>query len=280
MEHATKPASATPARVLSLQVEQQVTAPGLVELAPVAEHRIKVHTSGPVRGECQYEAFVYEPGVVDILPAGSTDQWLQHDASTSLTLSFPSSLLIRVAAELGIAARHVALEARNHLRDPRIEHIARALDSERGDAHPAGLLYAESLATALAVHLIGRYRRPQTTGPRGLSRQQLKRVSEYIDSYVDRDLSLERLAAVAGLGMTTFKALFRLSTGQPVHAYVVRKRVERARLLLARGDLPISQVALAAGFAHQSHMARTMRRLLGVVPSQLARAGGIPKDRV
>lgn len=278
MENAAKPVSAPPARGLFLRVEQELTSAGLVELAPAVEHRIKVHTSGPARGECQSEAFVYAPGSVDILPAGSGDQWLQHDPSTSLTLSFPASLLTRVAAELGIPDRQVALEPRNHLRDARIEHIARALDSELGDPHPAGLLYVESLSTALAVHLIGRYRVLQTPRLRGLSRQQLKRVSEYIDAYLDRDLSLERLAGVAGLGMTNFKALFRRSTGQPVHAYVVQKRVERARALLARGDLPISQVALAAGFAHPSHMARTMRRLLGVVPSELARAETPPRQ--
>jgi AraC family transcriptional regulator len=59
----------------------------------------------------------------------------------------------------------------------------------------------------------------------------------------------------------------------PLHQYVIRRRVERARLLLAQGDLPISQVAFAAGFTHQSHMARHVRRLLGVAPSDLLSRG-------
>jgi AraC family transcriptional regulator len=42
---------------------------------------------------------------------------------------------------------------------------------------------------------------------------------------------------------------------------------------LAQGDLPISAVALEVGFTHQSHMARHVRRLLGVSPAQLARRG-------
>jgi AraC family transcriptional regulator len=52
---------------------------------------------------------------------------------------------------------------------------------------------------------------------------------------------------------------------------VVQRRVERARELLLRGELPISQVALEVGFAHQSHLARWMRRILGVTPTAIVR---------
>ncbi|WP_224249360.1 helix-turn-helix transcriptional regulator [Hyalangium gracile] len=62
------------------------------------------------------------------------------------------------------------------------------------------------------------------------------------------------------------KTLFKRSTGLPVHEYVIQRRVERARSLLMRGELPAGQVALEAGFSHQSHMARCMRRVLGVTP--------------
>ena len=60
--------------------------------------------------------------------------------------------------------------------------------------------------------------------------------------------------------------------GQSVHAYVMERRVQRARALLLEKKLPISEVALEAGFAHQSHLARWMRRLLGVTPSEILRA--------
>jgi AraC family transcriptional regulator len=104
-----------------------------------------------------------------------------------------------------------------------------------------------------------------------LSRPQLRRVTDFIEAHLDDDLSLRRLAPVAGLGLSHFKLLFRGSTGLPLHQYVIRRRVERARQLLAEGELPMSLVALEAGFTHQSHMARHMRRLLGVAPSALAR---------
>ena len=55
--------------------------------------------------------------------------------------------------------------------------------------------------------------------------------------------------------------------GMPVHQYVVRRRIERATILLRSGTLSSSEVALATGFAHQSHLARQMRRLKGVTPT-------------
>jgi AraC family transcriptional regulator len=63
-----------------------------------------------------------------------------------------------------------------------------------------------------------------------------------------------------------FKALFKQAVGLPVHQYVIRSRVDFAIDLLRDGKLPLSDVALQAGFANQSHMARCMRRVAGVTP--------------
>ena len=76
----------------------------------------------------------------------------------------------------------------------------------------------------------------------------------------------QRLAGVAAVSTSHFKTLFKRSTGLPPHEYVVHRRVERAKSLLLRGDRPSSQAALEAGFAHQSHMVRWMRRILGATP--------------
>jgi AraC family transcriptional regulator len=59
--------------------------------------------------------------------------------------------------------------------------------------------------------------------------------------------------------------------GRPVHRYVMERRVERAKTLLMQDRLTITEIALAAGFAHQSHMARHMRRVLGVAPRAMKR---------
>lgn len=157
-------------------------------------------------------------------------------------------------------------------RDAQVEHIVWALQADRAAGAPSGGLYAQSLGTALAVHLLGRYpaRAEVVTG---LSPRQRQRVLDYVEPHLDEDLSLGALASLAGSSASHFKTLFKRSMGVPVHEYVGQRRVERARALLLRGGLPASQVALEAGFSHQSHMARCMRRVLGVSLSALARGG-------
>jgi AraC family transcriptional regulator len=59
--------------------------------------------------------------------------------------------------------------------------------------------------------------------------------------------------------------------GQSVHRYVVERRVQRARSLLLGGERSVAQVALQTGFSHQSHLARWMKRMLGVTPSEILR---------
>ena len=68
---------------------------------------------------------------------------------------------------------------------------------------------------------------------------------------------------VESLGVAlAVRTLFRSTFSMPAHQYVVRRRVERARVLLLSSDMPISQIALEAGFSHQSHMPRCMRHVL------------------
>jgi len=83
------------------------------------------------------------------------------------------------------------------------------------------------------------------------------------------DCILDRLAEVAGVSRSYLQRAFKARHGVSLHRYVVQRRVERARELLRAAALPAAEVALLTGFAHQSHMARWMRRLLGVTPRQL-----------
>ena len=95
---------------------------------------------------------------------------------------------------------------------------------------------------------------------------------EFVEENLDGGLTLEQLAEVAGMSIPHLTTLFRRTMGQSVHAYVMERRVQRARALLLERKLTIAQVALETGFAHQSHLARWMRRLLGVTPSEVLRA--------
>jgi AraC family transcriptional regulator len=244
---------------------------GRVALEAVPEHRIRIHAAGgPIRGFCG-QPFVYTRGDMDLMPAGYADSWREDDDNTSLYLSMTPQLLLRTARDIDLDPAHARLDLRHQFRDSHIEHIALALDAERRAGYANGNLYTESLSTALAVHLLRRYPAKPLPRTEGLSPLLLKRLREYIEQNIDQPLSLAELAAVAEISISHLKTLFRRSTGVPVHQYVIQRRVRRAQDLLMKGDMPISEVAFEVGFAHQSHMARHMRRLLGVAPAALRR---------
>ena len=101
------------------------------------------------------------------------------------------------------------VELRHQVRDPQIEHIAWALDSERRNDYANGALYTESLATALAVHLLRRYTTAAPSVPVRLAPKSLQRLREYIDAHLDQSLGLIELARVAGLSPSHLKIQFR-----------------------------------------------------------------------
>jgi AraC family transcriptional regulator len=108
---------------------------------------------------------------------------------------------------------------------------------------------------------------------RQLPKWRLRAVCDYIQANLDCDLSLAELSNVAGFSQSHFKPLFRQAVGLPVHRYVVECRVERARQLLLQGSGSLADIALEAGFSHQTHMARCLRRVLGISPADVLRLG-------
>jgi AraC family transcriptional regulator len=260
---------------LGLRVDLYTTLPGTVKLEAAPDHRLMVHAGGPVYGAYRSRRVFYNRGDIDLFPAGVSEDWEADTTSSALVLQLSPSLLVHAAEGMGRDPDRAGIELRCQFKDAQIEHIAWALDAAHRAGHPSGLLYSESLGLALAVHLLGGYTAPGRPSG-GLSKKQLRELTAYVEDHLDQDLSLAVLAGVAGVSVSHLKTLFRRSTGLAVHEYVIQRRVERARLLLLRGELPASQVALAAGFAHQSHMARHMRRLLGVTPTALLRGANAP----
>lgn len=209
-------------------------------------------------------------GDIDIIPAHTSSRWEIMDANdTALILSLPSTLLSTVAEEYGFDSRRVEIRNRFQVRDPQIENICWALKREMESDYPSGRLYTDSLAMSVASRLVtchSSIAQPARISNCGLNGRRLKQVLSYIDDNLAENMSLSRIASIAGVSASHLKALFRESAGMPVHQYLIRRRVESARTLLAEGKLSIAEIALATGFAHQSHLARHMHRILGISP--------------
>jgi transcriptional regulator GlxA family with amidase domain len=101
----------------------------------------------------------------------------------------------------------------------------------------------------------------------GLRPQTLRRVHEYVEAHLGQRITLGVLATTAGLSVFHFTRAFKQSQGLTPHAYLLRRRIERAQQLLVETDLPMSSIAFATGFCSQSHFARCFRELVGEPPT-------------
>jgi len=157
--------------------------------------------------------------------------------------------------------------------DRELELLGWALQREAESGYPSGRIYLDGLTAAMASRLVSRHsslaRKFSPNGNAGLTGYRLKQVLAFIEEQLTENLSLERIAAVARVSSSHLNTLFRHSMGVAVHQYVIQRRVELAKTLLMKEEKSITEIALEAGFAHQSHLARHMRRMLGLPPRAL-----------
>ncbi|TPJ12884.1 AraC family transcriptional regulator [Mesorhizobium sp. B2-7-3] len=245
---------------------------GVHRLSRAPHHRIMVHASAATRSYCDQVGryFVRRAGDIDLVPAGQEGGFEAETPFDTIEIALQPALMERVVAELGGKGQALRLDTRHLLRDQRIAHLAWALGSELNADSPSGPLFADSIGAALAVRLLG-LGEPDIGRTNRLSDTQLKRVLEHIEASLHEPLSIHRLSRVAGASSSHLRTWFKVATGVTLHRYVLRRRVERARVLLQRGDLSTSEVAEMTGFAHQSHLAHWMRREIGQTPRDLRR---------
>ena len=109
---------------------------------------------------------------------------------------------------------------------------------------------------------------PRDHFPRGgLAPWQVRRVSAHIEKHLDQRISISELAVVAGLSTSYFSTAFRASFGTSPHDYICRQRVQQAKELMLTTDDPMSEIALACGFADQPHFCRVFRRMVSCTPA-------------
>jgi AraC family transcriptional regulator len=207
-------------------------------------------------------------GNICVVPAGLDHQAVLEADSEQLALYIDPSLITKVASEAQLSGSFEIAE-RYTRRDPVINSIGMALLGELETEGLSGRLYAESLGNVLAVHLLRYYSVPSTrpvTFTGGLSAAKLRQVTEFICENYDHDIKLAELAQVAGMSSFHFTREFKRSTGTTPHQYLIKFRIERAKALLAKRDLPLIEVSLRSGFSHQSHFTRLFRRVTGTTP--------------
>jgi AraC family transcriptional regulator len=207
-------------------------------------------------------------GSICVLPAGLRHKARLGGPSEHLALYVDPSLINRAAGQAKLSSRYEIVE-RYSREDPIIASIGGALLGELDSEGLSGRLYAESLANVLAVHLLRHYTTEGEhvqSSPGGLSPQKLRRVTDFIADNFATDISLNELAQVAGMSSFHFAREFKKTTGTTPHQYLIKFRVDQAKILLADRDLPLVEIGLRVGFSHQSHFTRLFRRVTGTTP--------------
>jgi AraC-like DNA-binding protein len=227
------------------------------------------------------EAFHYR-GVRHVAPAGrvvAVNPDELHDGaaaadSFAYRMLYPSvGLMQRLADDIAGAPAGFPAFAEAVIDDP---EVAAGLVAAHGlmQARAGRLAVDEAVTAALSLML----RRHSQGDPRGRRPGQaagpLRRARELIDDLYMQDLTLDELAACAGLSRFHFLRAFRRAVGVTPHAYLAGRRIAAAKTLLA-GAQPLSEVALACGFYDQSHFSRSFKGCTGLTPGQYRRGSQV-----
>jgi len=213
--------------------------------------------------------YTARPGTTFILPRGTVDELRWSGPTHRIAVAVHPSLLLTATDET-IGQNHIELTEHWNATDRHIMSVLLALTTDLDAGSPAGRLYGESLANALAVYLLSRYavqRRVPTVPKGGLPRYRLKRVLDYIGENLAEDVSLSDLAELAGMSAHHFAELFKRSMNCTPHRYVMQERIERAKIALRDSRCTVLDAAVISGFPNPSHFARMFRRFVGVSPS-------------
>ncbi len=248
---------------------------GAVNYPAGLRQHLLYHWLRPLEGELVTErgrhSMQYSAGEARFTPAGPPLAFRWHGEVHVLMLGFESWFLERVAAELGCS---VALPTDVNTATLPAAHPAAALVRQLAQelsAGPGSSLVADGLGRAIAVLLLRQFQSlpPVKSEPAAPPAAVLRAVTLMRRRLAD-PLSLDEIAAAAGLSPFHFSRQFKAATGHPPHEYLVRLRVDRAQELLRQHGRSWNMAAVAreVGFSDQSHLARHFKRVVGITPRE------------
>ena len=216
------------------------------------------------------------PDKLCILPAEHESDWRIDGQSRFLHLYFsPGQYDALALTLLDRDARDCPLPDLTYIDDPVLTAACRQLallDWDSADGHLTGNALGHEVLAHLMLTQTGRRRTQVVKG--GLAPAQRRRVRELIEARLDGALTVGELATELALSEYHFARMFRASFGLPPHAWILQRRLARAREALAAGDLALADIAAACGFASASHLANRFRAALGVTPGEFRRWAG------
>ena len=216
-----------------------------------------------------------QTGNLVFVPAGQTTYWRAQSGHTPLSkicIYLQPEFVTQVAELADLNPERIELIDCFSRSDPHLNQLTMMLLAEIQSGGIMGELYVESLTQVFVIHLLRHYSSllPAIANRHSLSARRLKNAIDYIHNRLDGDLSMVQIASSVNTSPTYFARLFKQATGISLHQYVIKQRVEKAKLLLETTDLPISSIAAQVGFANPSHLTYHCKRQTGMTPGQIA----------
>jgi AraC family transcriptional regulator len=264
--------------LLALRVERYQLDAMQVPAHAHAEHLLLLHQGQqPVvsrrHSGSRVEEDLFHFGDGGLYPAGEYGP-IAWDGPADVVHLHLNPQLLEDRARQGLDLTHFALRDQFRLEDGLLTHLGRQLLTATGAGHALGQLYAESLTTALSLHLIthyASYERRIATDSAWLPGTVLARIDAYIEASAEQPITLAALADLANLSVFHFARRFKLTTGHSPYQYVLDWKITRARQLLRAGELPVAAISDALGFASPAHFSAAFRRVVGQSPRAFQR---------
>ena len=226
------------------------------------------------RRDGPWENHQVEPGVVSILTRAQQSQWKWDSPIDVSHLYLSQDTLASVATE--VFDRDIAtIELTDCVRaeDPVLPALVSQLERELITGGIGASLYIDALKNQACVHILRRYSNIvfNDASSGGFSIHQRHLIKDFIETHLETKITIAELAELVHISSFHFSRKFSHDFGCPPHAYVMKKRVERALKLLSKTTLPIKQISCQCGFSDQSHLTRVMRRVTGKTPATFRR---------
>ena len=155
-----------------------------------------------------------------------------------------------------------------------MHHLSQMIVPHLTDGVDLPSLVADYFTLMLCGHIVGTYSSVSQAPKRwrgGLAPWQKRRATDLLQTDLNGDLRLSRLANECGLSVTHFARSFKTSFGTTLHRYLLTQRVEAAKELLLHSDQPLAQIALQVGFSDQTTFCRTFSGMVGSAPGRWRR---------
>ena len=205
-----------------------------------------------------------------ILPAGTLHQCKWHQDIEFMFVGLDTNVFLEASRELVHLNNTELVPHFATVEDPLIQGIFLTLKKELLKGVACDYLFIDQLKNTLIAHLLinfGVYKTQVHSYVDGLAKHKLKHILEYIEAHLDEKLTVKVLADQISMSQFYFSRLFRATTNQTPHQYVIQRRIARAKQLLSNSDRPILDISIACGFSNQGHLTKHFKQLVGVTPS-------------